>query len=413
MAEVTADLSTLIFWGGKNEDKTNWGSKWNHDVTINVSQASALHGMENPEDLIPILFNAELSAIKKKEIYEQVYEYKMGNIRIEVGHSYEYSLYRVFGDIAYDELANRLSAKGLTARKPEIHVHVPDRPPVLPEEQVFAPRYDYTDDRQKLDGEKLSSYRLGKLGRAFMTLLVFGGAVGYLAYTALVRNYKELELSPEAYIGTKGEYIAYVVDERLVLFKFDEEIEAKGVNASFTFGVEEDKDIYDRDGKMNRRIIIDEVWDATGESVYHRGNRMVSFNSKVPGYEVVRAAEFEYDSFKERKKPDGDWSKFFDPTKGLSTPIVFNARPYSDETGYWASMGRGFSKLCDLPAGSEASVYTNLADAESYLIMKYAIEKDKVVNLFGQISSTYSASEGRTREAKKLFEFTVTYVRER
>ena len=134
MAEVTADPATMIFWGGANDDRTSQDSRWDHDLVVNISTASRLEGLEEPEQIIPLLLGVGLDVLQKKEIYEKVWEYTHNEITIEVGPGREYSIFRVFGKISYDDLAQRLKAAGMNGRKPDLTVKVPDIPPVLPDD---------------------------------------------------------------------------------------------------------------------------------------------------------------------------------------------------------------------------------------------------------------------------------------
>ena len=61
-------------------------------LVVNISAASRLKGLVEPEPIIPLLLGADLTAIKKTEIYEKVWEYTHNDITIEVGPGREYSI---------------------------------------------------------------------------------------------------------------------------------------------------------------------------------------------------------------------------------------------------------------------------------------------------------------------------------
>ena len=69
----------------------------------------------------------------------------------------------------------------MTERKPDIAVKVPDRPPHLPDAQVYGPRFDYDKEKTDRDVERLKSYNLAKLGRAVLTFLLMTAHVANAA----------------------------------------------------------------------------------------------------------------------------------------------------------------------------------------------------------------------------------------
>lgn len=406
MAETSMNLKGLRFWGGPNEEKIKGATKWNHDIHIYVTVADALKALPAPEDLILVI--AEVYSIedfKVNELYEGVSEYVHPSMKIELSDGSDFTMYKIYSNtVDFDTIAARLTGAGLTQIKPDIEIEVPDRPPIVNVEEYWKPRFQYRENIQQDDLQKAKMWSLKSMVSNLIVLLILGGGGGFVYYTGFVTKYIDVTPPDDSYIGVRNNLLAYNVENRLHLFKFAENVEELGVDSTSIIMMPED-------AELGRRVAVDKLYDMDENLIYELGPRQIDFTTPITDFELLNSNKFEFDSYRNRRDPEGDWSKFGELGRGDAKKIILSGKIWEEEDGYYLAMGRGFAKLGD--RGESIAPFYNELDPESYLATLWSIKYDRPVRVYGQIVNTLSSREGRDKENRKLFNFQTAHVRMR
>jgi len=405
MAEGVKSLNGVIFWGGPNEEKTKRQTKWDHDILINASKSDKLGILSDPESLVPIFMEEEIESLKTEELYKGAMKYSHKKRILEVLTGLNYTTFKVYGkDLDYKEIAQRLISLGAKEKKPHIEIKVPDRPPLLDERVVKSRRYNYPEENKKKDEKKGKKYTISATIKSLIGIIFVAAFCYFIYYEAFVPKYVPIPLPPEGFLGVKGDMVGFLIEDKLTLLKFAEDMEDKNLTPTTTFYVNEKTNI-------TNKIVVDRVIDESGETIYNIRNRQVEFSSDIYGYELVRGSDFEYDSYKNIRKPEGDWSKYGELGTGDVEMIVIPGRLYERDNGDFLGMGKGYAKMSAPEEELGSRFYDVLADNESYFTAIYGLRTQKTVRIFGQIEKTFTASEGRNRADRILFQFKPIYVR--
>ncbi len=403
------NLSSIIVWGSQNEEKSTTPVRWTHDYLIGASKSEKLRKLPDPEMLLPYIFDCDVDELKARELYEGLNEYKKDQMTVEVTSGPVYTEYKLYGEgFDFDAVMQRLVNAGAENKKPEIKLGIPDIPEELDMDVVNKKRYDYTEDQKGKDNNLAKNSTVMGAVKGFFGTVGFLAVCVYLGLEAFMPKYKVVPMDPEDFmVAQKGLYISYSVDKKLNLFKLaEEDVE---FDSTYTFWMPEK-------AEYTTKIAPEQIQDAEGNTVYSKGNRLVSFESDpTSDYNFVNARMFEFDGFNEGG--DVDWAQYGELDRGNAQNILITAPIREVEGQYLLVLGRTYALLGEAQEGV-VPFYETLSDDISYHSSLYSIKSQKrsqsgTVRVMGQIQKTLSRAEGRNSINKIIFAFKVDYVRGR
>jgi len=408
MAEVGIKLSDIIFWGEVNEDKSKSPTKWDHDILINFTYSGKLTPIDDPDYIIPILFNEEKEKIEKRALYEGVDEYRLKDTKIfvEVSRGLEYTIVKLYGkDFDLEEITSRLTSSGSKNMKPHLEVNIPDSPKLLDKNVLENFTYKYSEEEKEKDASKSKKKTIISVLKGILYTILAALVIGFIVYEGFIPKLKDVTQPKENFIAKKGNLIGYNLEGNLTLFVFASPVEELGINEESLIFVPETEEVSDR-------IIVEKASDSLGNVLYERGVKQVEFTSSIEGYDYVKANQFRFDTYRNRTAGEADWYQYGYLGTGKAKQLLMRGRIVEMEDGYYLSMGGGYAKLGDLADEGER-FYDNLVDSESNITALFAIKKGRPVYVYGQIERTFTPREGRNKKDKKLFAFRAMYVRTR
>ena len=408
MAKVGINVSDIIFWGEINEEKSKSPTKWNHDILINFTYANKSIPLDDPDDVISVLFNEDRENIEKSFLYEGVDEYTVKGKKglAEVSKGLEYTIVKLYGkDFDLEEITSRLTVSGAKNKKPNLEIEIPDRPKLLDGNILTGFRYKYSEEEKEKDTTLSRNKTIMSVFRGVIYIVFSALVIGFIVYEAFITKYKDITPPTEDFIAKKGNLMGYNVEGNLSLFSFANPVEELGINEGSLIFVPETEEVTDR-------IIVEKATDSLGNVLYEKGVRQVEFASSVDGFDYARANQFRFDTYRNKTAGEADWSQYGYLGTGKAQQIIIRGRVVEMEDGYFLIMGLGYAKLGDL-ADEGKRFYDNLVDSESYITALFAIKIGRPVYVYGQIEKTFTSREGRNKTDKKLFSFRALYMRSR
>lgn len=419
MGNEETNLQSVIFWGGPNEDKASGSMIWDHDLVINFSMAGDKPKMLiNPERIVSILTGKTLDELEKTTVFDGAFEYKADRLKLELIQYPTCTRAKIWASqVSFEELSQRLKSAGAQQKKPNVEISIPDRPSLIPEDELKAFRFKYPDKQQQMDKEKAQKKGISLMISNVFALVAVAGVIAFILYQIFVTRHMPLPLPPEAWVAIKGDIAGFYLSAiegtdiekfgfraGLVLLKFTEDVQALGVDSTCTFFVNEGDPI-------SNRLVPQIVRDANGNEIYNLGARTTEF-LEVEDYEQVNTNLFDIASYNNRKNAEGDWAQFGELGKGNAKRIIMRGGIAERNKMHLLALARGYAKLGDIAEGTP-NFYNNLADNQSFVTAKYGLRSGNTVQIFGQIERTFTAKEGRNAEAKLLFSFRASYLRDR
>jgi len=404
--EQQQSLSNIVIWGGENEKKSRTPIRWTHDYVIYASYKDKLTPLQDPEVLIPVIFDMDIDELKTQELYDGVFEYSSKEMTVEMIEGMEFSEYKLYGkSIDFDAIIQRLASRGASMHKPSISIELPDRPPLVDEENLYKQRYAYKDEIIEKDR---SLARIETIKTVFRTLfgLLFIGAIGtYLGMEIFIPKLKEVELLPDNFITARGNYIVYDIDGKMTVFKIADLIQDIGYDSTCTIFVPEALDV-----GRERKIVVDRIKNSEGKTIYVRGNRLIDFENDPTDYDYKNANPFVFDAYGEGS--EADWSQFGELRKENAQKIILRGRVEIREGKYLLLLGSTRAVLGEAVEGVPP-FYEGFADDISYATVLYSLKKIKAINVYGQIDRTLTKREGRNTLEKMIFVYKADYARPR
>ncbi len=398
-------LITVIVWGGANEEKTTSPTRWMHDYILFASREEKLSILDDPEILLPYIFDADLNDISSQELYDGVFEYKTSDLIVELVTGLHYTEYKLYSDkVDFDTVTQRLKKAGVKFQKPEIIIDVPGRPPIIDVEKLKKQRYDYHENIHDRDVAVAKSTTIKAAIKTVVGFAVFIVMTTFFGIEILVPKYQNVTpVAEDMFITMRGNYLVYNINNRMTVYKFAELVEETGYDSTYKMYVPDLAEITDQ-------ITVTRMTDANDNVVYELGNRAVSYESNPSDYNFVNGKTFEFNTY--GSKDENDWSQYGSLDEGNADKIALQGRIVEREGRYMMLLGTVWAVLGDISEG-EPQFYDLLRDDLSYATVQYSLKARKVVNLFGQIDKTYTSREGRNSVDKLVFLFKSDYARKR
>jgi len=277
MVQADVNLSNLIFWGGVNEEKSKAPTKWDHDILLNVTYSDKLAPIENPEDIVAIIFGENKESIECEPYYEGVDEYRVRERKgvIEVVRCVEYTIIKIYGEeFDFDEINKRLQSAGMNNRKAKLEIDVPDRPKKVDEGALRGFRYAYSEEEQEKDDSLGKKKMIKSIISGIIYVAIGVVVIVFLAKELFVTKYKDVTPPAEGFVAKKGNLVGYNAGGVLTLFAFASPVEELGVDDESLLFIPEITDVTDR-------VIVEKATDSLGNVLYEKGAKQVEFSSAI------------------------------------------------------------------------------------------------------------------------------------